>query len=107
MFSIRILLPLDILPSSWFCIEDDREALDPTLSDLFCSVQPIRLLRGMFLDCRLGVKRSTSRSREIERAHDEFGPWPERLIADTGYGSAVDKSKRKGRHLLARGFRLG
>jgi transposase len=24
----------------------------------------------------------------IERAHDEFGLWPERLIADTGYGSA-------------------
>lgn len=49
----------------------------------------------------------------IERAHDELGLWPERLIADTGYGSAemlnwlvhergiepripvFDKSKRK------------
>ena len=24
----------------------------------------------------------------IERAHDRFELWPERLIADTGYGSA-------------------
>ncbi len=24
----------------------------------------------------------------IERAHDRFGLWPERLAADTGYGSA-------------------
>ena len=24
----------------------------------------------------------------IERAHDDLGLWPERLIADTGYGSA-------------------
>jgi hypothetical protein len=26
--------------------------------------------------------------RMIERAHDELGLWPRKLIADTGYGSA-------------------
>lgn len=55
----------------------------------------------------------TAAKTMIERAHDELGLWPERLIADTGYGSAemlnrlvhergiephipvFDKSKRK------------
>ncbi|WP_331375127.1 IS1182 family transposase [Sinorhizobium chiapasense] len=55
----------------------------------------------------------TAAKTMIERTHDEFGLWPERLIADTGYGSAemlnwlvhergiephipvFDKSKRK------------
>jgi transposase len=30
----------------------------------------------------------TAAKRMIERAHDRFGLWPERLAADTGYGSA-------------------
>jgi hypothetical protein len=30
----------------------------------------------------------TAAKTMIERAQDEFGLWPERLIADTGYGSA-------------------
>jgi transposase len=30
----------------------------------------------------------TAAKRMLERAHDRFGLWPERLAADTGYGSA-------------------
>ncbi len=30
----------------------------------------------------------TAAKRMIERAHDRFGLWPEKLTADTGYGSA-------------------
>ena len=30
----------------------------------------------------------TAAKRMIERAHDDLGLWPRKLIADTGYGSA-------------------
>ena len=60
----------------------------------------------------------------IDRVRDRFDLWPERLIADTAYGSGamlgwlveergiephipvIDKSRRTGRHVLPRGLRL-
>jgi hypothetical protein len=62
----------------------------------------------------------TAAKRMIERAHDDLGLWPRKLIADTGYGSAemlawlVDERaiephilrlrqvRSHGRHLLAK-----
>ena len=32
----------------------------------------------------------TAQRRMIERAHERFGLWPERLVADTGYGDAAN-----------------